>query len=121
MGTKARSFTLATAAVSAVLLFGAPADKADARERAPRRTDTRRHDGGNGELRRRSVERGRTFGRRFDNRSFGGRFSGRFVGRPSFRPFRTVRVFVYEPFPHWILRRIYDDATVVVGPDCSPY
>jgi hypothetical protein len=45
----------------------------------------------------------------FVHRSF---FAPRpFVGvhRAFFRPFRTVRVFVYDPFPHWIIRRVYDD------------
>lgn len=119
MSSRARSFSLATAAVFAVLLVGG-AEKADARE-SPRVTAVRRHAGSGRQFRRGPGERGRTLGRRFDNRSFGGRVSSRFVGRPFFRSFRTVRVFVYDPFPHWILRRIYDDATVVVGPDCNPY
>ena len=37
------------------------------------------------------------------------------VHRPFFRPFRSVRVFVYDPFPHWVVRRVYYD------PDCYPY
>ena len=130
MGTKARSFSLATAAVSAVLLFGAPAQKADAQERDPRASDTRRHDGANRQFRGGSGERGRSFGQRFDNRSYGQRFDNRSFGRrfsgwswdrPFFRPFRTVRVFVYEPFPHWILRRVYDDESFEVEPYCDPY
>jgi hypothetical protein len=119
MRIRARSFLLATAALFAVLFFGGPAEKADARERSPRTTMARRQDGR--QFRRGPVFRGRDFGRRFDNRFVGPRFSSRFVGAPFFRPFRTIRVFVYDPFPHWVLRRIYDDATVEVGPDCNPY
>ena len=46
---------------------------------------------------------------RFGHRAFfaGPRFGQSFVG--GFRPFRVVRVFVYDPFPHWIYRRIYYD------------
>ncbi len=46
---------------------------------------------------------------RFSHRAFfaGPRLRHRFVGG-GFRPFRTVRVFVYDPFPHWIYRRVYD-------------
>ena len=142
MGTKARSFTLATAAVSAFLLLGAPADKAEAQWRDRRSSDTRRGDDSFRRFRGDSGERGRSFGQRFDNRSFGWRFGdrsfdrrfdnrfgrrfeGRFWSRPFYQPFRTVRVFVYEPYPHWILRRVYlDDEEVVVEPDydrCPDY
>jgi hypothetical protein len=120
MSSRARSFTFATAAVFAVLFFGGPAEKADARE-SPRVTAERRHDGSNRQFRRGPAERDRMFSRRFDNRSFERRVPRRFDNRVFVRPFRTVRVFVYDPFPHWVLRRIYDDATVVVGPDCDRY
>ena len=28
--------------------------------------------------------------------------------RPYVRPYRLVRVYVYYPFPHWAIRRVYD-------------
>ncbi len=51
---------------------------------------------------------------RFGHRGFvaGPRFHHRFFGA-GFHPFRVVRVFVYDPFPHWVVRRIYYD--------CDPY
>ena len=40
-------------------------------------------------------------------------------GRPFFRPFRVVRVRVFDPFPHWVFRRVY--VTSPVGSYCAPY
>ncbi|MGE5412715.1 MAG: hypothetical protein ACM3NW_00955 [Syntrophomonadaceae bacterium] len=40
--------------------------------------------------------------------------------QPYFAPYRTVRVFVPFPFPHWIFRRVYDGPPVAT-PYYSPY
>jgi hypothetical protein len=108
-----------------MLFLGGPAEKADAQE-GSRGATTWRGDRDSREFRRGRSDRGRAFDRRFDrfdrfdNRPFERRFSGRFDNRVFVRPYRTVRVFVYFPFPHWVLRRVYDDVSVV-GPGCDPY
>jgi hypothetical protein len=148
MRNRVRSFAVATAAVFAVLFFGTAAPKALAQNdrsngSAQRRFQAPRGNGRNGQGDRqyrregsdsrrgfdRQIDRrfeGRRQGDRFDERrsfgrSYGRGFGDRFDSRAFVRPYRTVRVFVAFPFPHWVLRRIYDDATVMVGPDCNPY
>jgi hypothetical protein len=116
----------------------APSDSRRSFDRQPdRRLDGRRQ-GGRFDERRfsdRSYRRGfgdRFDGRRFSGRSYGRGFGDRFGIWPFVRPYRTVRVFVYFPFPHWVLRRVYDDRvyddrvydddqTVVVEPNDDPY
>lgn len=105
MRSRAKSFTLAAAAIFAVLLFGGSASKADARENGPRVTSGARR-GGYG------------YSRQFRRV---GPYRGRFDNRVYAAPYRTVRVFVAFPFPHWVLQRVYTDATVVLGPGCNPY
>ena len=79
MGKRSRSFLSALALGSAVLFFGPAASKANA--------SPRWHAGP------------------FHRHSFVARG---FVRHPFVRrPFRTVRVFVYAPFPHWVFRRVY--------------
>ena len=41
-------------------------------------------------------------------------------GQPYFDPYRTVRVFVPFPFPHWVFRRVYYGPPVA-APYYSPY
>jgi hypothetical protein len=40
--------------------------------------------------------------------------------QPHFDPYRTVRVFVPFPFPHWVFRRVYYGPPVA-SPYYSPY
>ena len=105
---KARSVPwLAGAALVAALSFGPATPKASAWDRGSRSAFSGRFVGPHGRV----FFRGGRFPR-FAHRSF---FARRpfFVHRPFFRPFRSVRVFVYDPFPHWVIRRVYDD--------CYPY
>ena len=46
-------------------------------------------------------------------------YPGRFSYR-HYRPYRLVRVFVYDPFPHYVHRRVYY-AAPGSGPYCDPY
>lgn len=43
-----------------------------------------------------------------------------FAHRPFFRPFHVVRVFVDDPFPRWVYRRVYY-GTPAYDPYCDPY
>ena len=43
-----------------------------------------------------------------------------YPGRFSYRPYRLVRVFVYDPFPHYVHRRVYYSSPGF-GPYCDPY
>ena len=146
MRNKVRSFTMAPAAVFAALFFGTAAPQALAQSNRSRGSDQgrieslRRNARDSGRDRQYRGERSdsrrsfdRQSGRRFDGqrqgfrqRQFFGRsyergFGDRFESRPFFRPYRTVRVFVAWPYPHWVLQRVYDDATVVYDQDCDPY
>lgn len=146
MRNRVRSFTLATAAVFAALFFGTAAPQALAQSNRSRGSAQGRFEAPRGNARdsgrdrqslggrsdsRRSFDRqsGRGFEgqrqrfveRRPFGRSYGRGFGDRFESRPFFRPYRTVRVFVAFPYPHWVLRRVYDDATVVYDQDCDPY
>jgi hypothetical protein len=148
MRNTARSFTLATAAVFMVLFLGTAAPKALAQNDRPRGSAYGRFQApqgnartGRGErqYRRQRSDSRRTFDQRFDGR-FGGRrygdrfderqsygrsygwgFGDRFENSPFVRPYRTVRVFVYYPFPHWVIRRVYDDPTEAFEPNYDPY
>lgn len=54
-------------------------------------------------------------------------FGSRFVGGHRFffdrfhRPFRFVRVRVFDPFPHFVWRRVFFAPPAFVGPSCSPW
>jgi hypothetical protein len=106
---KARSVPwLAGAALAAALSFGPATPKASAWDGGSRSAYSGRFAGSHG----RDFFRGGRFPRFahrsvFVHRSFVRRPF--FVHRPFFRPFRSVRVFVYDPFPHWVIRRVYDD------------
>ncbi len=133
MRNTARSFMLGTAAVFVVLFFGTAAPKALAQNERPRGSAYGRSQAPQENVRRndrqsdnRSLERqysgGRySGGRYYGGRYYGGRYYGGFDNRVYAAPYRTVRVFVAFPFPHWILRQVYADGSFVVGPGCNPY
>ncbi|HEV2064573.1 MAG TPA: hypothetical protein VGS00_08485 [Thermoanaerobaculia bacterium] len=148
MRNTARSFTLATAAVFMVLFFGTAAPKALAQNDRPRGSAYGRFQAPQGNARtgrgdrqyrlersdsrwsfdRRSDRRfdGRRYGDRFDERRFYGRsygrgFGDRFENRPFVRRYRSVRVFIYDPFPHWVIRRVCVDPTDAFEPNFDPY
>ena len=101
---------LAGVALAAALSFGPATPKASAWDGGSRFAFSGRFVGPHGRV----FVRGGHFPR-FGHRSF---FAPRpfFRGhRPFFRSFRTARVFVYDPFPHWVVRRVYYD------PACYPY
>ena len=142
---KAKSFTTVTAAAFVAVFFATAAPKASAQEsdsfygRFPmpegsvciRDNDGRDREGrfrdGRGYGRRyddRSYDRrydDRSYVRRYDERSWGRRFGDRDYGRRFFRPYRDARVFIYDPFPHWVVRRVCDDPSVAYDPDCDRY
>jgi len=113
MRKKARSLPwLAGVALAVALSFGPATPKASAWEGGSRFAFSGQFVGPHGRV----FVRGGHFPRFahrpfFAHRSFFARrpFFGR-VHRPFFRPFRSVRVFVYDPFPHWVVRRVYDDS-----------
>jgi hypothetical protein len=43
-----------------------------------------------------------------------------FAPYPYYPGYRTVRVFVYDPFPRWVYRRVYY-APPAAAPYCAPY
>ena len=109
------------AAVFVVLFFGAGLSSAHAWQGA-------RFSGRSSGPRARVTFRGTHFRRPFFRddfrfRSFHRPFFARHFVRPFVhRPFRFVRVFVSDPFPRWVYRRVYYGAPVVYGdPYCAPY
>lgn len=106
MGNKTKSFSAAVALGFALLFFG-PATSTAQAERFGR------HGSFHG--------RNDSFhGRSFSHRSFGS-FRHRGFVRPFHRfaphafyahprPYRFARVFVYDPYPRWVYRRVYYDA-----------
>lgn len=55
----------------------------------------------------------------FIGRGFGAH--GRFFARPYPGRFRFVRVRVFDPFPHFVWRRVYFAPPAFVDPFCAPY
>jgi hypothetical protein len=112
MTKKSRSFAwVAGTALAAALWLGPATLKASGRDGRSRVAFSGRFAGSHA----RGFVRGGQFPRFAHRPSFANRpFFGR-THRPFFRPFRSVRVFVYDPFPHWVVRRVYDD------PYCYPY
>jgi hypothetical protein len=105
MGTKTKSFLSAVALGFAVLFFGPATSSADAEHH--RYARHQRH-----------------------HRSYYGHRSIRPYYGPSHfrhhRPYRLVRVFVYDPFPRWVYRRVYSAPPVYYAPPVygsyrSPY
>jgi hypothetical protein len=103
MGNKTKSFAAAAALGFALLFFGPATSTAQAERFGRHGSFQGRH-----EL---------FSGRSFSHRSFGSfRHRGfvrpfhRFAPRAFYgyqRPYRLVRVFVYDPYPRWVYRRVY--------------
>jgi hypothetical protein len=117
MRMKSRSLVwVAGAALATALSFGPATPKASAWDGESRFAFSGRFVGPHARVFVRGVHFPR-FAHRpfFVHRSFFARRPFVRVHRPFFRPFRSVRVFVYDPFPHWVVRRVYDDS------DCYVY
>ena len=104
MGKKTRSFLSAVALAFAVLFFGPATSKAYAEHHryARHQSHYRPH-----------------YGHHFRRPYYGSHFR-------YYRPYRLVRVFVYDPFPRWVYRRVYSSPPVYYAPPVyggyySPY
>jgi len=104
MKKKSRSLPwVGGAALAAILSFSPATPKASAWDGGARFAFSGRFVGPHGRVFVRSGHFPRFVHRRFfADRPF-------FVHRSFVRPFRSVRVFVYDPFPHWAVRRVYYD------------
>jgi hypothetical protein len=113
MWKKAKWFAAAATVAFAVLFFGPATSKAFAWDNGPHVSFYGHFPLPHGSI---SVYSSngpyryhRPYYNRFATRPFYGRsYYGRSYYRPYFRPYRSVRVFVYDPFPHWVVRRVYD-------------
>ena len=106
MGNTVRSFAAAAALGFALLFFGPATSTARADHFGPNVSFSGHFPLPHGSLNV-NVGHGPRFGR---HRSFvRHRFARPFFARPYFarRPYRLVRVFVYDPYPRWIYRRVY--------------
>jgi hypothetical protein len=95
MGKKTRSFLSAVALAFAVLFFGPATSDAQAKHHGP--GYAKHH---------RSYRYARPY--------YGG------YSRP-YRPYRLVRVFVYDPFPRWVYRRVYTAPPAYYAPPAYGY
>lgn len=111
MGNKTKSFLSAVALAFAVLFFGPATSQAYADHRGPNPRYQRRH-------------------RPYYNYNYARPYSGHGYGytRPyngrsyyrHYRPYRLVRVFVYDPFPRWVYRRVYYAPPAYFNYDYAP-
>jgi hypothetical protein len=98
MGNKPKSFAAIVAFASALLFFGAALSNAHAGH-GPYVPHPRHH---------------RSFYR------YPRPYSGRACFHRPYRPYRLVRVHVYDPYPRWTYRRVYY-APPAVRNHCRPY
>jgi hypothetical protein len=102
MGIKRKSLASAIALGFALLAFGPAASTAQADSFGRHGSFQGRHSFAHRGF---APIRRHAFGRPFHG--FGPRVG---FGFGFARPYRLVRVFVYDPFPRWIYRRVYYDA-----------
>ncbi len=109
MWKKARWFAVSATMAFAVLFFGPSMSKAHAWDNGPRVSFSGRFPLPHGSVSVYSNNGPYRYHRRHFNRYAARPFFGRsYYGRSYFRPYRSVRVYVYDPFPHWVVRRVYD-------------
>jgi hypothetical protein len=120
MGNKTKSFLSAVALAFAVLFFGPATSQAYAEHRGPNPRYQRDH--------RPYYSYNYNYARPYSG--YGHGYARPYYGRSYYRhdrPYRLVRVFVYDPFPRWVYRRVYNaqrayyDYAPPVGSYCSPY
>jgi hypothetical protein len=140
MGNKTKAFGSVVALAFAVLFFGPATSPAQAQYGAPRVAFHGRAPlphGGIDVYANRGGYRHRGYGQAYSHRAYRNRsnyqpyyrhdrydrryrpYPGRFSYRNS-RPYRLVRVFVYDPFPHYVHRRVYYSSPGF-GTYCDPY
>ena len=102
METRTRSLVSAIALAFVVLFFGPSTSSAEAKHARPYAPYHVKHNPYQG------------YARPYYGRAYAPHY------RPSYPSYRMVRVFVYDPFPRWVYRRVYY-APPVVGPYCNPY
>lgn len=108
MGTKTRSLVSAIALAFVVLFFGPSTPSAEAKHArlyAPHHVKHHPYQG---------YARHQGYARPYSGRAYAPHY------RPYYPSYRMVRVFVHDPFPRWVYRRVYY-APPVVGPYCNPY
>jgi hypothetical protein len=126
MGTKTKSFLSAVALGFGLLFFGPATSDAQAQHAGPYvefRGQFPLPHGSIDVYANNAGHHGKRYGRHYRNRSYSRHQSRPYYGRSYYRhhrPYRLVRVFVYDPYPRFVYRRVYYSQRIA-GDYCRPY
>ena len=128
MGTKTKSFLSAVVLGFGLLFFGPATSDAQAQHVGPRVEFRGRFPlphGSIGVYAGNGGHHGNRYGKHYRNRSYSRHHSRpySYYGRSYYRdhrPYRLVRVLVYDPFPRYVQRRVYYSPRFA-GEYCRPY